>query len=78
MPQADNKAFFIHHSKVASYPWSSESRFECEWTLESKFPINIRMYHTDEQEREMIGSEICSGFESLSMTLFQPYNAHPS
>lgn len=48
------------------------SRFECKWTLESKFPINICMYHTDEQEREMIGSEIGSGFESLTIPLFQP------
>lgn len=71
-PQGDNEALFSHHSKVASCPRSSKSRFEYKWTLESKLRINIRMYHTDEQEREMIGSETGPGFESLTMPLFQP------
>lgn len=50
--QGYNSALFSHHhSGVASYPRSSKSRFECKWTLESKFHINVRVYRTDEQER---------------------------
>lgn len=64
-------------TQVASYHWSTDSRLECKWTLESKFPINIHMDHTGEQEREMIGSEISSGFESLTTNLFQPTNTRP-
>lgn len=46
---------------------SSRSGCECNWRLESKFQINICMHHMDEQEREMIGSEIGPGLKSLTM-----------
>lgn len=59
-PRGD-EPLFSYHSKVASNPWSSKSRFEGKWTLESKFSINSHMYQTDEQERAMIGSETYSG-----------------
>ena len=73
------RLLFSHHSKVASYPWSSESRCERNWRLESEAHINICMYHMDEQEREMIGSETGPGFGVANRTpLSTPQHTHRS